>query len=155
MILRTRHTLFFRIDSAPVLFQVHCYDEYASHVNKDGAVSDQRARVRLFCLAFVSGMPFAEIGLNDRRRQGKEVVRRKDIMPMYTERWIRFEALEFHSSVDKASFDKEHVIRMQPLDACFFEVLRFRVRPPRGKELPLHVRSIMKIAGSKVRPVSL
>lgn len=69
---------------------------------------------------------------------------------MFTERWIRFEALEFHSSVEKIAYDKEHVIKMRPLDATFFEVLRFRVRPPRGKELPLQVRAIMKLAGSKV-----
>ena len=59
------------------------------------------------------------------RRQGKEVVRRKDILPMYTERWIRFENLEFHSSVDKNTFDREHVIKFLPPDGCFFEVRFF------------------------------
>jgi stonin-1/2 len=51
--------------------QIHCYDEYEAHVDKDGIVSDQKARVRMFCLAFLTGTPFLEIGLNDRRRQGK------------------------------------------------------------------------------------
>ncbi|VDK51934.1 unnamed protein product, partial [Cylicostephanus goldi] len=51
--------------------QIHCYDEYSAYVDKDGVLSDQKARVRLFCLAFVTGSPFLEIGLNDRRRQGK------------------------------------------------------------------------------------
>lgn len=53
------------------LFKVHCYDEYSAYIDKDGVVSDQKARVRLFCLAFVTGKPFLEIGLNDRTRQGK------------------------------------------------------------------------------------
>ncbi|PIO75194.1 adaptor complexe medium subunit family protein [Teladorsagia circumcincta] len=130
--------------------QIHCYDEYSAYVDKEGILSDQKARVRLFCLAFVSGSPFLEIGLNDRRRQGKEIVRRKDILPMYTERWIRFEEVEFHSTVDKEAFDSEQVIRLSPPDGCFFEVMRFRIRPPRNREKALTVKSIMKIAGSKV-----
>lgn len=92
--------------------QIHCVDESMAEVDKLGVVSNQQARVRLFMLAFVTGMPLVEIGLNDRRRQGKEVVRRKDILPMYTDRWIRYEALEFHSAVDKAAFDKEHTIKL-------------------------------------------
>lgn len=101
---------------------MHCYDEYTARVDKDGNVSDQKARVRLFCLAFLSGSPYVEIGLNDRRRQGKEVVRRKDILPMYTERWIRFENLEFHNTVDEGAFEEDQVVKLQPPDGCFFEV---------------------------------
>ena len=78
--------------------------------------------MRLFCLAFLSGSPFVEIGLNDRRRQGKEIVRRKDILPMYTERWIRFESLEFHNTVDEKTWEEDQVIRIQPPDGVFFEV---------------------------------
>ncbi|RCN38023.1 hypothetical protein ANCCAN_16054 [Ancylostoma caninum] len=130
--------------------QIHCYDEYSAYVDKEGVLSDQKARVRLFCLAFVSGSPILEIGLNDRRRQGKEIVRRKDILPMYTERWIRFEELEFHSTVDQAAFESEQVIRLSPPDGCFFEVMRFRIRPPRNREKALTIKAIMKIAGSKV-----
>ncbi|KRZ91409.1 putative stoned B-like protein, partial [Trichinella sp. T8] len=130
--------------------QVHCYDEYKAHVDRTGLVSGQKARVRIFCLAFVSGMPWVEIGLNDRRREGLEVVRRKDIMPMHTDRWIRLEQCELHECVDKDTYEREHVIRLQPLDACFFEVFRFRVRPPRYRELPLRIGATMKIVGSKI-----
>ncbi|KRZ09781.1 putative stoned B-like protein [Trichinella zimbabwensis] len=130
--------------------QVHCYDEYTAHVDRTGLVSGQKARVRIFCLAFVSGMPWVEIGLNDRRREGLEVVRRKDIMPMHTDRWIRLEQCELHECVDKDTYERDHVIRLQPLDACFFEVFRFRVRPPRYRELPLRIGATMKIVGSKI-----
>ncbi|KRY69392.1 putative stoned B-like protein [Trichinella pseudospiralis] len=130
--------------------QVHCYDEYTARVDRTGLVSGQKARVRIFCLAFVSGMPWVEIGLNDRRREGLEVVRRKDIMPMHTDRWIRLEQCELHECVDKDTYEREHVIRLQPLDACFFEVFRFRVRPPRYRELPLRIGATMKIVGSKI-----
>ena len=43
---------------------------------------------------------------------------------MYTERWIRFEGLELHNTVDTAMWDEDQVIRLQPPDACFFEVNR-------------------------------
>lgn len=113
-------------DSAPTYkqdeVQVHCYDEYKAHVDKLGNVSKQRARVRMFCLSFLTGSPFLEVGLNDRRREGKEIVRRKDILPMYTERWIRFEGLEFHNTVEQPIWDEDQVIRLQPPDSCFFEV---------------------------------
>lgn len=131
--------------------QIHCHDEYTAHVDKLGNVSNQRARVRMFCLSFLTGSPFLEIGLNDRRREGKEIVRRKDILPMYTEKWIRFEGLEFHNSVDQPTWEEEQVVKVTPPDSCFFEILRFRIRPPKNREKPLSVKSIMKIAGSKVR----
>lgn len=105
--------------------QIHCYDEYRAHVDKLGNVSQQRARVRMFCLSFLSGSPFLEIGLNDRRREGKEIVRRKDILPMYTERWIRFEGLEFHNTVEQPLWDEDQVIKLTPPDSCFFEVNKY------------------------------
>ena len=33
-------------------------------------------------LCFVSGMPLIEVGINDRRRRGKEIVRRHEIIPV-------------------------------------------------------------------------
>ncbi|KAL3072868.1 hypothetical protein niasHS_017842 [Heterodera schachtii] len=130
--------------------QIHCYDEYEASVDKEGNVSNQRARVRLFCLAFLSGTSFLEIGLNDRRREGKEVVRRKDILPMYTERWIRFEAPELHETVDKGVWEEDQVLRINPPDACFFEVMHFRVRPPRNRDRALNVKCLMRMAGSHI-----
>lgn len=107
---------------------MHCYDEYLAYVDKNGFVSNQKARVRFFCLAFLTGLPYIEIGLNDRRRQGKEIVRRKDILPLYTDRWIRFENIEFHNTVENRIFEEDQVIRYQPPDGCFFEVLRYFIK---------------------------
>ena len=39
-------------------------------------------------------MPSIEVGINDLKRQGKEVVGRHDIIPVVTEEWIRLEAEE-------------------------------------------------------------
>ncbi|XP_061172564.1 uncharacterized protein LOC133181930 [Saccostrea echinata] len=115
-------------------------DEYEAELDKAGVLLKQKARVRVFFLAFVTGMPMCEIGLNDRRRDGKEVVGRHDIIPIKTEEWIKLEDVEFHCCVDKDEFEKTNNIKFHPLDACHFEVLRYRVRLRQNKELPLQLR---------------
>lgn len=57
-------------------------------------------------------MPDIELGVNDMRRQGKEVVGRHDIIPVVTEEWIRLdEAVEFHSCVQQDEYYKTHIIK--------------------------------------------
>lgn len=76
-----------------------------------GHVDKQVARVRLFFLGFLTGMPDVELGINDMRRQGKEVVGRHDIIPVVTEEWIRLEDVEFHSCVQQDDYDDTHIIK--------------------------------------------
>lgn len=56
-------------------------------------------------------MPDVEVGLNDLRRQGKEVVGRHDIIPVETEEWIRVEDTEFHACVQPEEFEKCQILR--------------------------------------------
>lgn len=131
--------------------QVTVVDEYYVETTKTGLITKQLARVRLFMLAFINGMPTVEVGVNDMTRQGKEVVGRHDIIPVVTEEWIRLEAVEFHSSIDKEEFEKEtRLIKVVPPDACFFELMRFRVRPPRQRELPLQVTANLTLTKAKI-----
>ncbi|XP_022251647.1 uncharacterized protein LOC106467754 [Limulus polyphemus] len=129
--------------------QVTVYDEMIVHQDKNGQVLKQKARVRVFFLSFISGMPIVEVGLNDIKRQGMEVVGRHDIIPVTTEEWIRLENCEFHSCVFSEDFANSRTIRFQPPDACNFELVRFRVRPPRNRELPLQVKALMTVSSSK------
>ncbi|KAG1682965.1 Protein stoned-B [Nymphon striatum] len=130
--------------------QISVFDEFFADVNKEGRVVSQQARVRLFFVAFLGGMPHIEIGLNDLERQGKEVVGRHDIIPVVTEEWIRLENCEFHSCVTVSEFENTKTVKLHPPDACLFELMRFRIRPPRNRELPLHLKISMSITGSKV-----
>ncbi|XP_054160700.1 uncharacterized protein LOC128958791 [Oppia nitens] len=125
-------------------------DELYVEQNKMGIITKQLARVRIFFLAFVNGMPVIEVGINDLKRQGKEVVGRHDIIPVVTEEWIRLEAMEFHCCVQPEDFDLTRIIKLIPPDACHFELMRFRIRPPRNRELPLQVTANMNITKSKV-----
>ena len=40
--------------------------------------------------------------------------------------------------------------RFRPPDACYLEIFRFRVRPPRARELPMQARCVFIVTGQKV-----
>ncbi|XP_034938748.1 protein stoned-B-like [Chelonus insularis] len=130
--------------------QINVVDELYVEQNAYGHVEKQIARVRLFFLGFLSGMPDVELGINDMWRQGKEVVGRHDIIPVVTEEWIRLENVEFHSCVQQDEYEKSRIIKFKPPDACYFELMRFRVRPPKNRELPLQLKAVMCVTGNKV-----
>lgn len=63
---------------------------------------------------------------------------------------FRLEAFEFHSVVQPEEFYNTRIIKLIPPDACHFELMRFRIRPPRNRELPLQVSANMNITKSKI-----
>lgn len=132
--------------------QMAVRDETYLELNQVGTVIRQLARVRLFFLSFLNGMPTVEVGINDFHRQGREVVGRMDILPVVTEEWIRLEGWELHSTVNKDEFENPdlRIIKLVPPDATFFELMRFRIRPPRNRELPLQVSANMSVTRTKV-----
>ncbi|XP_060531277.1 LOW QUALITY PROTEIN: protein stoned-B-like [Cylas formicarius] len=130
--------------------QVTAVDELYVEQSAEGHVDKQIARVRLFFLGFLTGMPDIELGINDMRRQGKEVVGRHDIIPVVTEEWIRLENVEFHSCVQQDDYEKTHIIKFKPPDACYIELLRFRVRPPKNRELPLQLKAQICVTGTRI-----
>ncbi|XP_016953857.1 protein stoned-B isoform X1 [Drosophila biarmipes] len=130
--------------------QVTAVDEITVEQDFEGKILKQIARVRLFFLAFLTGMPTIELGVNDMWRQGKEVVGRHDIIPVATEEWIRLEAVEFHSVVNQQEYERTRTIKFQPPDANYIELLRFRVRPPKNRELPLQLKATWCVTGNKV-----
>ncbi|KAM7348971.1 stoned B isoform 2-T2 [Cochliomyia hominivorax] len=130
--------------------QVTAVDEIHVEQDIEGKIVKQIARVRVFFLAFLTGMPYIELGVNDMWRQGKEVVGRHDIIPVATEEWIRLEAVEFHSVVNQEDYEKTRIIKFQPPDANYIELLRFRVRPPKNRELPLQLKAQWIVTGNKV-----
>lgn len=119
---------------------VDIVDEYSVDLDKHFHITAHKARVRMFVLAFLSGLPIVEVGVNDKRRRGKEIVGRHDIIPIKTEEWIRMEHQELNSHIEMEEFEKTKVVKFKPLDATKYEIMRFRVRPQQNKELPLQIR---------------
>ncbi|KAK7021026.1 hypothetical protein SK128_012436, partial [Halocaridina rubra] len=130
--------------------QLTAVDEIYVEQDLKGIVHRMIARVRIFFLGFLSGMPDVDLGINDMRKQGREVVGRHDIIPVITEEWIRLEAVEFHCCVNKDDFEKTQHIKFKPPDACYIELMRFRVRPPKNRELPLQIKTKITIQGRRV-----
>ncbi|KAK4886737.1 hypothetical protein RN001_003008 [Aquatica leii] len=130
--------------------QITAVDELYVDQDSEGHIERQIARVRLFFLGFLTGMPDIELGVNDMRRQGKEVVGRHDIIPVITEEWIRLEDVEFHSCIQQDDYQNSHIIKFKPPDACYIELMRFRVRPPKNRELPLQLKTTFNVTGNKV-----
>lgn len=132
--------------------QMAVRDETYIELNQVGQVTRQLARVRLFFLSFLNGMPTVEVGINEINRQGREVVGRMDILPVVTEEWIRLEAWELHSTIDKEEFEnpESRIVKLVPPDATFLELMRFRIRPPRNRELPLQISANMSVTRTKV-----
>lgn len=91
--------------------QITAVDEIFVEQDAEGHVLKQIARVRLFFLGFMSGMPYIELGVNDLWRQGKEVVGRHDIIPVVTEEWIRLEGVEFHNCVNQEEYERTRTIK--------------------------------------------
>ncbi|XP_067939918.1 uncharacterized protein [Watersipora subatra] len=121
------------------------WDEYEACIDKSGHIVSHKSRVRLFMLCFLSGMPVVEVGVNDRRRRGKEIVRRHEIIPVKAENWITVENVELHRIVKKKEYDENGVISFVPLDGSKFEYMRFRYRPKKNRELPLQIGTKMVI----------
>lgn len=131
--------------------QLNAVDEVYVEQTKSGHVIKQLCRNRVFFCSFLSEMPDIELGVNDISRMGLEVVGRHDILPVPTEQWIRYEDVDFHSIVDKKEFEKnDHIIKFRPPDACYLEIMRFRVRPPKARELPMQARCNFQITGQRV-----
>ena len=104
----------------------------------------------VICLLVILDRRTVDLGVNDMTRIGKEVLGRHDILPVPTEQWIRYEDIEFHHVVEKKPFDAvDYILKYQPPDACYIEVMRFRCRPPRARELPVQARCTFLIMKEK------
>lgn len=125
-------------------------DEFSAVVSKgDNRVLQHHVLTRVHVLSFLSGLAECRLGLNDVLVKGNEVVSRQDIMPTTTTKWIRLHECRFHGCVDQDVFSSSRVILFNPLDACRFELMRFRTVFAE-KTLPFTLRTAASISGAEV-----
>ncbi|XP_030069584.1 stonin-2 [Microcaecilia unicolor] len=103
----------------------------------------------VYALSFLSGLADCRLGLNDVLIKGNEIVSRHDIMPTTTTKWIKLYDCQFHSSVDEELFHSSRMIMFNPLDACRFELMRFRTVFAE-KTLPFTLRTAACVKGAEV-----
>ncbi|XP_005860199.1 PREDICTED: stonin-2 isoform X3 [Myotis brandtii] len=125
-------------------------DEFSALVSKgDNQILQHHVLTRIHILSFLSGLAECRLGLNDVLVKGNEVVSRQDIMPTTTTKWIKLHECRFHGCVDEDVFNSSRVILFNPLDACRFELMRFRTVFAE-KTLPFTLRTAASINGAEV-----
>jgi hypothetical protein len=125
-------------------------DEFSGIVSKgDNQILQHQVLTRIHILSFLSGLAECRLGLNDVLIKGNEIVSRQDIMPTTTTKWIKLHECHFHGCVDEDVFNSSRVILFNPLDACRFELMRFRTVFAE-KTLPFTLRTAASINGAEV-----
>ncbi|XP_042301889.1 stonin-2 isoform X2 [Sceloporus undulatus] len=122
---------------------------YGTLAKGDNRILQHNVLTRVHILTFLSGLAECRLGLNDILVKGNEIVSRQDIMPTTTTKWIKMYDCHFHSCVDEEAFATAHVIQFNPLDACKFELMRFRTVFSE-KTLPFTLRVAASINGAEV-----
>ncbi|NWU65200.1 STON2 protein, partial [Pterocles burchelli] len=129
---------------------VDVWDEFHGILAKgDGVILQHSVLTHIYVLSFLSGLAECRLGLNDILIKGNEVVARQDIMPTTTTKWIKLYSCRFHSCVDEDTFNNSRIILFNPLDACRFELMRFRTVFAE-KTLPFTLRTVASINGAEV-----
>lgn len=125
-------------------------DEFSAIVSKgDNQILQHHVLTRIHILSFLSGLAECRLGLNDVLVKGNEIVSRQDIMPTTTAKWIKLHECHFHRCVDEDVFNSSRIILFNPLDACRFELMRFRTVFAE-KTLPFTLRTAASISGAEV-----
>ncbi|KFQ53830.1 Stonin-2, partial [Pelecanus crispus] len=125
-------------------------DEFHGILAKgDGVILQHSVLTHIYVLSFLSGLAECRLGLNDILIKGNEIVARQDIMPTTTTKWIKLYSCRFHSCVDEDMFNNSRIILFNPLDACRFELMRFRTVFAE-KTLPFTLRTAASINGAEV-----
>ncbi|XP_078516123.1 stonin-2 [Lissotriton helveticus] len=116
---------------------------------KDNRILQHSVVTHIYVLSFLSGLAYCRLGLNDILIKGNEIVSRHDIMPTTTTRWIKLFDCQFHGSVDEEVFHGARMVVFNPLDACKFELMRFRTIFAE-KTLPFAIRTAACVKGAEV-----
>ncbi|NXE97880.1 STON2 protein, partial [Menura novaehollandiae] len=125
-------------------------DEFHGILTKgDSVILQHTVLTHIYVLSFLSGLAECRLGLNDILIKGNEIVARQDIMPTTTTKWIKLYSCRFHSCVDEDMFNNSRIILFNPLDACRFELMRFRTVFAE-KTLPFTLRTAASINGAEV-----
>ncbi|XP_068110539.1 stonin-2 [Hyperolius riggenbachi] len=125
-------------------------DEFHGILGKgENQILEHSVVTRIHVLTFISGIADCRIGLNDVLIKGNEVVSRQDIMPTTTTKWVRLHDCQFHASVDEDVFHSTRMVVFSSLDACRFELMRFRTVFSE-KTLPFTLRILACVRGAEV-----
>uniref|UniRef100_UPI0040386F01 stonin-1 n=1 Tax=Callospermophilus lateralis TaxID=76772 RepID=UPI0040386F01 len=122
-------------------------DNFWGKVTKeDGKLVESAVITQIYCLCFVNGNVECFLTLNDLGLQKQdECCFEKDP----EKKWIEILDYHFHKCVKGQEFQQSRIIKFVPLDACRFELMRFKTLYD-GDELPFSVKSVVVVQGAYV-----
>ncbi|KAM6221534.1 stonin-1 [Rhynchocyon petersi] len=121
-------------------------DNFWGQITKEGRLVESAVITQISCLSFVNGNAECFLTLND-----LELQKRDD---RYFERDPEKKGIEildyhFHKCVRAQEFEQSRIIKFAPLDACRFELMRFKALY-HGEDLPFSVKSVVVVQGAYV-----
>lgn len=121
-------------------------DSLWGKVTKEGQLVESAVVTQICCLCFLNGPAECFLALNDRELQKRD--------ECYFEKepekkGIAILDYHFHTCVKAEEFEQSRIIKFVPLDACRFELMRFKTSYEAG-ELPFAVKSVVTVQGAYV-----
>ncbi|XP_075719305.1 stonin-1 [Rhinoderma darwinii] len=123
---------------------VEIVDNFWGEISKEGKLRDKSVVCQLFCLSFVNSGMECFLALNDVELQKLNYFEKKNEKNL-----INISEYHLHKCVKQHEFNKSRVVKFTPLDACRFELMRFKV-PCDLTELPFSLKSLAVVQGAYV-----
>lgn len=121
-------------------------DNFWGKITKEGKLVESAVITQICCLCFVNGNAECFLTLNDLELQKRN--------EQYFEKDPEKKGIDildycFHKCVKAQEFEQSRIIKFVPLDACRFELMRFKTLY-NGEELPFSLKSIVVVQGAYV-----
>lgn len=121
-------------------------DNFWGKITKEGKLVESTVITQIYCLCFVNGNTECFLTLNDLELQKQnECYFEKDP----ERKGIDILDYHFHKCVKAQEFEQSRIIKFVPLDACRFELMRFKTLY-NGQDLPFSLKSLVVVQGAYV-----
>ncbi|KAM4041733.1 stonin-1 isoform 1-T2 [Anomaloglossus baeobatrachus] len=123
---------------------VELVDNFWGQISKEGKLRDKSVVCQLYCLNFLNSGMECFLTLNDLELQKLNYFDKTSEKNL-----IHILEYHFHKCVKQQEFEKSRIVKFTPIDACRFELMRFKV-PCDVKELPFSLKSLAVVQGAYV-----
>ncbi|XP_053315901.1 stonin-1 [Spea bombifrons] len=125
---------------------VEIVDNFWGEINKEGKLIENAVVCQVFCLCFINSGIECFLTLNDAELQK---ISKNYLEKDSSKTWIHIYNCHFHKCVKRQEFQTSRIIQFTPVDACRFELMRFKV-PYNGGDLPFYMKTSVVVQGAYI-----
>ncbi|MEE6474253.1 hypothetical protein FKM82_010322 [Ascaphus truei] len=125
---------------------VEIVDNFWGKITKEGKLNESAVVSQVYCLCFINSGTECFLTLNYTELQK---ITWSSFDKESNKKWIDILDYHFHKCVKRHEFQKSRVIKFIPLDACRFELMRFKTSY-NGEELPFSIKTAAVVQGAYV-----